>query len=177
MKKIAFIFALLANQAFAAIPVSITFNVPSAAYIADVEISRLQQRTFLPLEGAVSISFNAAAASMTITGTCPAANTAVIIDQEPILVTSGVGTSVCGITRNSALAQAGTVAAAHSAGATIFELLYPTAQIYFVRVGVQSFLEKIIKNLNTNSAVNGTAISAIATNQASVDAALAGAAQ
>lgn len=177
MKSWIALFALFLSSSAFAIPVTVTFNVPSVAYLTDEETSRLQQKVLLPSEGTVAVAFNAAAASMTITGTCPAANTAVLIDQEPMLVTAGSGTSVCSITRNSALAQANTVAAAHSVGAPVFELIYPTAQSYFIRVGVQDFFAKVIKNLSSNSAVNGSSVAAIVTSQAAIDAALAGAAQ
>lgn len=177
MRYLIALLSLISAPAFAVVPVTITFNVPSVAYLTDVESSRFNQIVRPSSEGTLTGALTAAATSMSISGICPAAGIAVMIDQEPILVTAGAGTSTCTITRNSALAQANSVAAAHSSGASVLELVYPTAQKYFAQVGVQNFLTDVIRNLGAGSAVNGTAVSAVLTNQASINSALTGIAQ
>lgn len=170
--------ALGSPSAFSApIPVTITFNVPSASYLADVELSRFNQIVRPSPEGTLTAQATSAATTIAISGPCPAANVAVIIDQEPMLVTSGSGSSVCTVTRNSALAQAGTVSAAHAQGAPVVELLYPTAQKYFIQVGVQGFMAGLIQNLGASSVVNGSAVTNVLTNQSVINSALTGLAQ
>lgn len=178
MKFTLILAALLSAQAHAAaVPVTVTFSVPSVAYLADTELSRFQQLNNQALEGKLSAPVTAAATSISLTGICPANGTALYIDSEPLLSTAGAGTSTCTVTRNSALSQANTVAAAHASGAQVNELLYSSAQNYFIRVGVQAFLVNVIQSLGTTSAVNGTALSAVATNRATAAAALVGVAQ
>jgi hypothetical protein len=177
MKTLLSFFLLAASSAFATVPVSITFNLPSALYLTDVEASRFLQRNVSPLEGTLAASITSGVTSITITGICPANGVAVYIDAEPILVTAGSGTSTCAITRNSALSQANTTAAAHTSGATIFELKYPTAQTYFIQIGVASFVNQCIQNLGSASAVIGTSQAAITASQAAINAAFTGSAQ
>ena len=171
MSFFVFLFAFTFS-ASAQVSVSITFQVPSANNLKDVELSRFQQLAPVNNIGALNTSITSTATSITVTGTCPANSTAIYIDSEPMLVTAGSGTQTCTVTRNSALSQAGTTAAAHASGVTITQLKYANAQAYFVDVAVAVFLSQITQSLGANSAVIGSATTAIATNQATVASAL-----
>jgi hypothetical protein len=175
--KLGLLFALQAFAIFAQVPVTVTFNLPSASYLKDVEQSRFVQRNQSALEGALTAAVTNNATSITISGSCPANNVAIYIDSEPMLVTAGSGGQACTVTRNSALTQAGTVATTHAAGATVYELKYPTAQAYFVQVGVAAFVVQCITSLGNSSSVVGANLTAIANAQAAFNGALANTAQ
>lgn len=171
MKKLLLVLAF-GISAFAQVPVTISFSVPSANNLKDVELSRFLQLAPVNNIGTLTASLTSSATSMSVSGTCPANSTAVYIDSEPILVTAGVGTQSCTITRNSALTQAGTSAATHNSGTPIAQLRYANAQAYFVDVAVAQFLALVTQNLGINSAVIGTATAAVTTNQATIATAL-----
>ena len=177
MKKLTLAFLFSLPTLFAQVPVTITFNLPSVAYLKDVELSRFT--IFAPVNniGTLTQALTSNATSMSVSGTCPANSTAVYVDTEPMLVTAGSGSQTCTITRNSALAQAQTTAAAHNSGVQVQQLKYATAQIYFVQSGVAPFVAQIINNLGPNSAVIGANAQAIATAQAAITAAQTNTAQ
>jgi hypothetical protein len=177
MKKLAILFLFFLPTLFAQVPVTITFNLPSVAYLKDVELSRFTQLSLVNNIGLLTAPLTNNATSMSVSGTCPANSTAVYIDAEPMLVTAGSGTQTCTITRNSALAQAGTTAAAHNSGASVLQLKYATAQQYFIQSGVAAFIAQCISNLGSGSAVIGTNTQAITAAQAAIAATLANTAQ
>ena len=171
---LAFLFSL---PLYAQVPVTITFNLPNASYLKDVEQSRFLQLAAANNIGTLTQSLTSGATTMSVSGTCPANSTAVYIDSEPMLVTAGSGTQTCTITRNSALTQAVTSAAAHNSGAAIAQLKYATAQAYFIQVGVAAFVVQCINSLGTQSAVVGSNLTTIAAQQAAISAAQSGTAQ
>jgi hypothetical protein len=161
----------------ATVPVTVTFNLPSAAYLTDVEQSRFTQVNAAGTEGNLAAAITSGATTITLTGNCPANGVAVYINAEPMLVTAGAGTTTCTVTRNSALSQANTVAAAHNSGAAVAELKYATAQAYFVQVGVAAFIVQCVSGLGPNSAVVASALSNISSAQAAYNALFSGVAQ
>lgn len=179
MKKLLSALLFVASIASAqTVNVTITFALPSASYLKDVEQSRFLLRAPVSNEGTLSSAVTTTTAtSIAITGACPANGTAVYIDTEPMLVTAGSGTSTCTVTRNSALNQAGTSAATHLVGATVVQLSYPTAQTYFIQVGVANFVISTIQNLGAASAVIGSLDTTIVTSQTAVKTALTNVAQ
>lgn len=177
MKTLVLLFFITALGAIAQVPVTVTFNVPSNLYLKDVEQSRFLQRNTSALEGTVAGAITSSQTSITISGICPASNTAIYIDAEPMLVTAGSGTATCTVTRNSALSQAATTATAHSTGAVVYELKYASATAYFVQAGVAAFVVQCVTSLGNNSAVIGSDLTAVTTAQAAVNAALVGTAQ
>ena len=172
MKKLIVLFLFSLLTAFAqTTSVSLTTSVKTTA-LQDFENYRLTLRAGVSNEGTLTASITSTATSMAISGVCPENGVEVIIDSEPILVTAGSGTSTCTITRNSALAVAGTSAAAHNSSVQVFELAYAnaTALLKFV---IGSFLANTaIPALGANSATIGSGVATISTTQASNAAAL-----
>ncbi len=149
--------------------VSISFQT-GTNNLKDTELARFLLLAPTQIAGTLTAAVTSNATSISVSGTCPANNTAVYIDAEPMLVTAGSGSQTCTVTRNSALAVAGTAAAAHNSGATVAQLTYSSATAYFVNVGVTQFLLGVSKVLGTNSAVLGSALTSIANGQATIAA-------
>ena len=157
----------LFGQSGATTTVNISFQT-GTNNLKDTELARFILLAPTQATGTLTAAATSNATSISISGTCPANNTAIYIDAEPMLVTAGSGSQTCTVTRNSALAVAGTVAAAHNVGANVAQLQYASATAYFVNVGVTQFLLGVSKVLGANSAVIGSSVNAIATGQAAI---------
>lgn len=145
--------------------VSVSITVPTAA-AKDVEQYRLTQIAGqTTLQGAI----NTSQTTLVLANPNLAANTAILINNEPMLITAN-SSGTYTVTRNAALAVLGSSAAAHADQSTVSVLVFPTA-LATLKNGLALWMKSVIASLGTNSAVMGTQLTAIQNAQSTINSA------
>lgn len=154
-------------------PVTVTFSLPNAV-LADV-LTWTKTQTSNPspaatlsgaINAAVAIFTISSAAGYTATDTFSNAGATLLIDSEEILCTTLTGAVYSGCTR----AQQQTVAASHSAGATVSQLKYATNASLLKALLIPGVIGAL-GQLNGAGSYLGTLISTKNAGQAALDAA------
>lgn len=176
MKRILCLFVLSALSFGATASLAVTFTADTNA-VADISTYLTKQ---VSNTGAVSGSLTAAATTIPLVAMPNGVPTtgSVLIESEVVTYAGITGNSLTGCTRGATLTNAAnaTTAATHGANVAVQFLTYASVRAWVVST-VNSAVTAAVLSLGTSSALVGTQVSTINTNETTKNTALTGAIQ
>jgi len=169
-----FFLAVSAWGATVSLPVTFTANTLAVPDIQSYLETQIQATTTL---GAAMLSTDTTLTLAALPTNVPTSGT-VLIGTELVAYTGTSGVTLTGLTRGTNLTNAtnNTTAAAHASGTAVQFLVYSSVTPW-IKAIVLAQVQTAILSLGVNSQLIGTAESAISTNQATANTALATAIQ